>query len=104
MFKVETNQPRLPDSFGFPARIPPETVATILGFERYAIPILDKVGLLKHLGNPKPNAPKWYATAEVLTNSVDRDWLDKASRALSRHLEKKNNKFRQRKELTAMKV
>jgi hypothetical protein len=73
-----------------PARVPKQEAAKILGFAEHDIPILIKTDLLRPLGKPAPNGPKWFATCvlEVLAN--DPKWLDKATKAVNTHWERKN--------------
>jgi hypothetical protein len=33
------------------------------------------VGKLTPLGDPTPNAPKWFAAVEMIRLAVDQDWL-----------------------------
>ncbi len=44
------------------ARIPSETVAELLGFEKHDITVLVSNKLLKPLGKPAPNVPKRFAS------------------------------------------
>ena len=41
---------------------------------------------LEPLGDPAPNAPKWFAALEVIGLAADRDWLNPESGALLRPL------------------
>jgi len=38
-----------------------------------------KVSKLTPLGDPAPNAPKWFAAVEMIRLAVDQDWLHKAT-------------------------
>jgi hypothetical protein len=42
-------------------------------------------GKLPSLGDPAPNAPKWFAAIEVIQLAADRDWLNKATREVSKY-------------------
>jgi hypothetical protein len=68
-----------------PARIDVPTVAKVLGFAEHDIPILIRFGHLKPLGNPAPNASKWFSTVEILKVGTNREWLDKATKRLSQY-------------------
>jgi hypothetical protein len=69
-----------------PARLQVDQVAKLLGFSADDIAIVaGDPKLLKPLGSPAANAPKYYAAAEVLQKSVDLDWLDSASARIRRH-------------------
>jgi hypothetical protein len=46
--------------------------------------ILMSVGKLTPLGDPAPNAPKWFAAVEMIRLAGDQDWLHKATRELSK--------------------
>lgn len=75
-----------------PARLTPEKVAEILGFSPYEVTVLMKAGLLKPLGKPAPNAHKYFCASEILGLSYNREWLDKATRVISKHWHDKNQR------------
>jgi len=75
-----------------PARLSAEQTAALLGFRQEHVPILIKRKLLIPLGNPKSNAPKFFATTHVRACSSNLDWLEAASAAMSAHWEEKNRK------------
>ena len=79
---------------GHPARLTASKTAKLLGFAGHDVPVLVASGLLKPLGNPSPNSPKFFALVEVLAQAADRDWLNKATRTLSKHWQKKNDEQR----------
>ena len=62
-----------------PARIRAEVAADFLGFQPDDLALLARHGILVPLGNPSPNAVKYFATVEVAALSEDRDRLDKAT-------------------------
>jgi hypothetical protein len=68
-----------------PARLDMEQAADLLGFQKHDIPILIRASLIKPLGDPAHNAPKWFSSAIVLELSQDEKWLSKSSSAISRH-------------------
>ncbi|MBI3852685.1 MAG: hypothetical protein HY298_20720 [Verrucomicrobia bacterium] len=80
-----------------PARLTVEQVALLLGVLAYEIAILVRLGLLHPLGRPAPNGRKFFSAAEIQALSQNRDWLDKASRILTKHLQDKNRKQNSRK-------
>ena len=80
-----------------PARLNANQASTILGFNETDIQILQRLQLLKPLGTPAPNAPKYYAACEIEMLSNDQEWLNRATRAISNHWQEKN---RDRKRLT----
>jgi hypothetical protein len=60
------------------------------------VPILVAARLLKPLGNPQPNSVKYFAASEVLERWEDRAWLEKATKALSEHWQKKEQSKKRR--------
>jgi hypothetical protein len=68
-----------------PVRLDVAATAKLLGFAEHDIQILMAVGKLTPLGDPAPNAPKWFAAVEVIRFAVDQDWLHKATREISKH-------------------
>jgi hypothetical protein len=80
-----------------PARLAPEKVAALLGFSPYEISVLMRTGLLKPLGKPAPNAHKYFCAAEILELSNNREWLDKATRAVGKHWQDKNRREKEQK-------
>src|SRR2546430_10904368 len=73
-----------------PARLTVEQVAWVLGCQAHDVPILIASRLLKPLGNPQPNATKYFATLEVLELMKDRAWLARMTNSVSQHWQKKN--------------
>ncbi|HEV2453551.1 MAG TPA: hypothetical protein VGY98_04785 [Verrucomicrobiae bacterium] len=67
-----------------PARLDVAETAKLLGFAVHDIQILMAVGKLTPLGDPAPNAPKWFSAVEIIRLAGDQDWLDKATRELSK--------------------
>jgi len=55
------------------------------GFGEYDVPILMAMGKLTPLGAPAPNAPKWFAAIEIIHLAVDKDWLHKTTREISKY-------------------
>jgi hypothetical protein len=37
------------------------------------------------LGDPAPNAPKWFCAVEVIRLATDRDWLHKATKEIAKY-------------------
>lgn len=68
-----------------PARIDVATTAKLLGFTEHDIQILMAAGKLTPLGDPAPNAPKWFCAVEVIRLATDTDWLHKATKEISKH-------------------
>ena len=72
-------------SKNLPARLDPAETAKLLGFAEHDIQILMASGKLTPLGDPAPNAPKWFAAMEVIRLAADHDWLNKATREVSKY-------------------
>ena len=70
---------------GLPARLDAASTARLLGFAEHDIQVLLRVGKLTPLGDPAPNAPKWFAAIELIRLAADRDWLSRASREVSKY-------------------
>jgi hypothetical protein len=59
-----------------PARLDNRGEAKLLGFTEHGIQMLMAVvGKLTPLGDPAPNAPKWFAAVELIRLAADQDWL-----------------------------
>jgi len=43
------------------------------------------VGKLTPLGDPAPNAPKWFAAVEMMRLAADQGWLHKATKEIAKH-------------------
>jgi hypothetical protein len=43
------------------------------------------VGKLTPLGDPAPNAPKWFAAVEIIRFATDQDWLHKAIKEIAKY-------------------
>jgi hypothetical protein len=75
-----------------PARLTVQQVAWALNVQHHDIQVLVAHRLLKPLGNPAPNAVKYFASSTVFAHARDEAWLSKATRALYDHWQKKNAK------------
>jgi len=73
-----------------PARLNAEQAGWLLGFSVHEIPILAAKGLLKPLGHPAHNSPKYFLAADVDELRQDRKWFAKASDAITDHWRLKN--------------
>jgi hypothetical protein len=80
------------DVLRLPARLDVRQAAMLLGFQEYEIPILLRLKLLKPLGTPRQNSHKYFASAEILELTQNRDWLDKATRAVAKCWQERNRK------------
>jgi hypothetical protein len=68
-----------------PARLDAVATAKLLGFAVHDIQILMAVGKLTPLGDPAPNAPKWFAAVEIIRLATDQDWLHKATKEIAKY-------------------
>jgi len=75
-----------------PARLDVVEPAKLLGFAAHDIQILMASGKLTPLGDPAPNAPKWFAAIEVLRLATDHDWLNKATKEVSKYWRHKRDR------------
>src|SRR5580765_2484736 len=78
--------------YRLPARLDARQTASLLGFQVHDIPVLIAAKLLEPLGKPVPNAPKYFAACVLEELRNNSDWLDRASRAVSRHWRVKNGR------------
>jgi len=77
---------------GLPARINVEATAKLLGFAVSDIQVLMSAGKLTPLGDPAPNAPKWFAAVEIIRLATDQDWLHKATKEIAKYWRNKRER------------
>jgi hypothetical protein len=75
--------------------------AKLLGFAEHDIQILMRGGKLTPLGEPAPNAPKWFAAIEMIRLAADRDWLNRATREVTRYWRFKRARHGKERRVTA---
>lgn len=75
-----------------PARLDVGETAKLLGFAEHDVQILMASGKLKPLGDPAPNAPKWFGAMELIRLAADNDWLNKATKEVSRYWRRKRER------------
>jgi hypothetical protein len=75
-----------------PARLDVRQVSALIGFTEHDVAVLARAKLLRPLGNPAPNAPKYFAAVEIKSLADDREWLSKATTAIARHWRGSNQK------------
>ncbi len=73
-----------------PQRVTAAEAAGRLGLSPHEIPVLVAKNLLKPLGHPAPNAPKFFLTATVDDLRRDEKWHGKAADALQEYWRQKN--------------
>jgi hypothetical protein len=44
------------------------------------------------LGDPAPNAPKWFAAVEMIRLAADQDWLHKATKEIAKYWRNKRER------------
>jgi hypothetical protein len=79
-------------SRGLPARLDVPQTARLLGFAEHDIQILMTVGKLTPLGDPAPNAPKWFSGVQIIQLAIDHDWLNKATKDLAKYWKRKRDR------------
>jgi hypothetical protein len=73
-----------------PARLTSEQAAWVLNCQPHDIPALVASKLLKPLANPAANSTKFFATADLLEQIKDRNWLVRVTGAIYQHYHAKN--------------
>jgi len=82
-----------------PARVDTRQTGQLLNFEEHSIRVLVQAGLLKPLGDPPANAPKFFAADEVERLAHDRVWLSKATKVITEYWRGKNARRTQRQDV-----
>ncbi len=65
-----------------PSRLTAEQAGWVLGFQKHEVSILISAGLLKPLGHPAANAPKYFSTLDLNRLKEDVKWLSRATDAI----------------------
>jgi len=73
-----------------PGRLNTTETALLLGLQEHDIAPLISAKILKPLGKPAPNAPKYFAAIEILARAEDRNWLSEVTRIIAKHWLRKN--------------
>jgi hypothetical protein len=73
-----------------PARLLAVQVAKLLNCSTDDVAILVSAGKLRALGEPKPNAVKFFSSIELISLLADPDWLDKATKTIGQYWKRKN--------------
>jgi hypothetical protein len=69
---------------GLPARVDVTGTSKLLGFTGSDVQILMVVGKLTQLGDPAPNASKWFCAVEMIRLATDQDWPHKATKEIAK--------------------
>jgi len=75
-----------------PGRLDGRQAAALLGFQAHDIAILIAAKLLQPLGKPVANSPKYFPSCVLEELRCNPDWLERATRAISRHWQHKNDR------------
>jgi hypothetical protein len=75
-----------------PARLTAEQAAWVLNCQPHDIPALVAARLLKPLANPAANSVKFFATADLLEQTQDHNWLVRVTAAINQHWHRKNSR------------
>jgi hypothetical protein len=75
-----------------PGRLNTSEAAVLLGFQEHDIALLVAAKLLVPLGKPAPNAPKYFAAIDIAERASDSEWLSSATKQLSKHWLRKNQR------------
>jgi hypothetical protein len=78
-----------------PARLNTSETAVLLGVQEHDITPLVAAKLLTPLGKPAANAPKYFASVEIVARMESSSWLSDATRTLAKHWVNKNRRKRQ---------
>jgi hypothetical protein len=75
-----------------PGRLNTSEAALLLGFQEHDIAVLVAAKLLVPLGKPALNAPKYFAAVEIAARASDSEWLSGATKQLTKHWLRKNQR------------
>jgi len=76
----------------FPAGVPPETAAQMIGVHPDIMPYLHNKGLLKSLEPKEAKKVSHYHTAEILEKTQDRQWMAKVMQAARDYHAQRNSR------------
>jgi hypothetical protein len=68
-----------------PGRVNTSEAALLLGLQEHDIAPLISAKLLEPLGKPAPNAPKYFASVEIVARAESPAWLSDATKTLAKH-------------------
>ena len=84
--------PHILNFLRLPARIDSQQAGEIMGMSQVEIAILVSVGLLKPIGFATRTGARVFAAVEFEALARDRNFLDKAPKAINRHWQDKNQR------------
>lgn len=73
-----------------PGRLTAEETSWFLGFNLHDIPVLIAAGLLKPLGQPIPNAVKYFDLITLNELKQNTNWQSRATKEIMGHWRRKN--------------
>ena len=79
-----------------PGRLVSEQAAALLGFMPHDLPVLVRARLLKPLGNPPPQAVKYFSALDIEKYAQDPEWLNRATKAIYAYWGAQNSRRRLR--------
>jgi hypothetical protein len=87
-----TRKVRASELSAITGRLNTSEAALLLGFKEHDIALLIAAKLLVPLGKRAPNAPKYFAAVEIAERALDGEWLSGATKSLSKHWQRKNQR------------
>lgn len=75
-----------------PGRLNATEAAVLLGFKEHDIAPLIAAKLLVPLGKPAPNAPKYFASVDIVARTENASWLSEATKILAKRWFTKNSR------------
>ena len=69
-----------------------ENLVQTVGFAESDIQVLMSMVKLTPLGDPAPNAPKWFVAVETIRLAADQDWLHKATNSIAKYWRQKRER------------
>jgi len=75
-----------------PGRLDIGATAKLLGFTESDLQVLMSSGKVTPLGDPAPNAPKWFAAVDMIQLCANQDWLHKATKEIAKYWRNKRER------------
>jgi hypothetical protein len=75
-----------------PGRLTTGETAVVLGFREHDMAILVAAKMLRPLGEPAPNSPKYFASVDIVGFAQDPAWLSKATKLVAKYWQGKNER------------
>lgn len=84
--------PVLLNCLRLPGRLSTGETAALLGFREHDMATLVTARLLKPLGEPAANSPKYFASVDIVELAKDPVWLSKATKLVAKYWQGKNER------------